>query len=336
MSKKVLFISVPFMSLYRDVIEELNRQGYEVTYLQDCHLPHNFYDIHKRRPNSFEIFLQGRIHKRYWKKQIRECQSDFVFDILLVIDGFSLVNSGFLEYLEQKNPMIKKVLYLFDRTYNNYLFDLIFKSFHQVYSFDLQDCKYYGLKLLPIYWVPTTSSVKKIDVFGFGTYMPNRYILFDYVNNLTKGTQLVTIIKLYLNEYPNTLRFKIRKLIKGGLCPDNVYKSSLITHQTIPPCEFRKMLSESKIVLDSHDIVQDGLTARFMWALGSGAKIVTTNSAVRHYPFYDEHQIAIFDVENPYVSKEFLTSEYVVDDNKRRVIDQYRIDNWIRTLLSTL
>ena len=334
MKKKVLFISVSFMSLYKDIINELEKQGYDVIYMQDIHFPRNGFDINKRKPLYIELYRQSFKHKKYWRKQIREHNIDFVFDYLLVIDGFSLVNSGFLDFLEKKNPNIKKVLYLFDRTHNNYRFDLLFKSFDKIYSFDQLDCKLFGLTLLPIYWVPTSSNIKKIDIFGFGTYMPNRYILFNYVENLTRDTHLKTYIKLYMKEIPNTLKYKLRKLIKGSWYPESVYNSSLSTNKTIPPSIFRSMLSEARIVLDTHDVVQDGLTARFMWALGAGSKIITTNKSVMDYPFFDENQIAIFDIDHPFITKDFLTTGCEIDINKKSIIDQYRIDNWIKTLLS--
>lgn len=334
MGKKVLFISVPFMSLYKDVIGELEKQGYDVTYMQDKHFAHNSYDIHNRTPNIVGSFLQARKHRKYWYRQIRKGMRNLYFDYLLVIDGFSLVNSGFVELLEKWNPRIKKILYLFDKTYNNYLFDFVFKSFDKIFTFDIHDSQYYGINLLPIYWVPTSSATKTIDVFGFGTYMPNRYTLYNYVYNLTKESKLKCFIKLYIGETNNTLCFRLRKRIGRLSYPNEIYQSSLATHETIPPSEFRRLLSESRVILDSHDVAQDGLTARFMWALGSGAKIVTTNKAIRDYPFYDENQIVIFDEKNPSLSMDFFQSDYEMNEKKREIINQYRIDNWVKTLMA--
>lgn len=334
MGKKVLLISIPFMSLYKDIIGELEKQGYDVTFMADTHMSHNSYDIIKGTPNRIGYYVQAKRHEKFWQRQVRNNPCDLFFDYLLVIDGFSLVNSGFIELLEKKNPNIKKVLYLFDKTYRNYCFDLNFKYFNKIYTFDIQDSEYYGINLLPIYWVPSQSRIETIDIFGFGTYMPNRFILFNYVDQLTKGTNLKKYIKIYVKGYSGTCVYKIRKVLGRLSYPVEIYKSPLVTHQTIPPSEFRKLLSESKVILDSHDVVQDGLTARFMWALGSGKKIITTNKAVQNYSFYDEKQIKIFEETNPNVLMDFLQSDYKIDEKKRIIVDQYRIDNWVKELLA--
>ena len=169
------------MSLYKDITKELQNQGYDVVYLEDCDPSNNYFDIHEKKRSSIEKKIQSWRNKIYWKKQIQNHHIDYRFDYLLVIDGFSLINSGLFEFLENINPCIKKILYLFDRTYKNYMFNLMFKSFDKIYSFDIKDCSIYHINLLPIYWVPTDENEKKIDIFGFGTYMPNRLVLFNYI-----------------------------------------------------------------------------------------------------------------------------------------------------------
>lgn len=332
MGRRVLLISVKFMSLYQDIIRELENQGYDVSFLEDVNFNRNYYNLHRRGNQYFHVF-QGKYNRYYWQKKIKENKIDYRFDYLLCIDGFSLINSGFIDFLETYNPSIKKILYLFDRTYQNYRFDLLFSKFDKIYSFDLKDCKEYGLNVLPIYWIPCDNSDKIYDIFGFGTYMKNRFQLFKYVDAISQEKGLNSFIKLYLPEKKESIISKIRDKIRGNSIPKEVYSSPLLTHSTMPPYKFREYLGSSHIVLDTHDILQDGLTARFMWALGSGANIITTNKAARKYPFYNDKKILIVDLNNLKLKPE------IFDYNESggylpSLINQYRIDNWIKTIMS--
>lgn len=328
--KRVLLVSVKFMSLYQDIINELERQGYEVSFMEDVCFERNYYNL-RCKGNKYLHVFQGLFNKFYWRNKIKKNKIDYKFDYFICIDGFSLINSGFIEFLMNNNPSIKKILYLYDRTYENYRFDLLFPLFDNIYSFDIKDCQVYGLNLLPIYWIPTEVLEKKIDIFGFGTYMENRYQLFLYVDSISNDKKLNSFIKLYIPEKKQDVFSKIRR-IRGGGVPDKIYKSHLITHLTIPPNLFRDYIASSNIVLDTHDIIQDGLTARFMWALGAGAKIITTNEAAKHYPFYNEEMIKIVDVNNIEIPPSFFDNSKCYYDNK--IVNQYRIDNWVKTLLS--
>ena len=75
-----------------------------------------------------------------------------------------------------------------------------------------------------------------------------------------------------------------------------------------------------------------------MWALGLEKKIITTNQMVKKYDFYSSNQILIVNsIHELYSKKEdFLTFlEESGDSNSetRKIIDRFRIDNWVKTVL---
>ena len=93
------------------------------------------------------------------------------------------------------------------------------------------------------------------------------------------------------------------------------------------------MISKSRAILDTQASYQDGLTARFMWALGEEKKIITTNDNILKYPFYTPEQFYILNENNLSGIPEFLKKDFVMTDSNRKIVAQYRIDNWLDTLL---
>ena len=95
---------------------------------------------------------------------------------------------------------------------------------------------------------------------------------------------------------------------------------------------------ESEVVIDTAPDNQDGLTARFMWALGAKRKIITTNEHVLKYPFYSPQQILVVDADdiekNRHDVISFMESPLQIPSDKLVEIDKYRIDNWLGELLS--
>ena len=136
------------------------------------------------------------------------------------------------------------------------------------------------------------------------------------------------------NKYKNYFWVVVNKLIgKKYYSNKELVENDLFTTQTLTPDEFRRTIQQSRTVLDVQAPNQDGLTARFMWALGLGKKIMTFNWNVKRYPFYSPEQILVLDDSYNGI-EEFINSGVTVSDEKKAIIDRYRIDNWLDTLLN--
>ena len=114
----------------------------------------------------------------------------------------------------------------------------------------------------------------------------------------------------------------------------NDLKDSIFTSKSLSPLEFRSLILKSKVILDTQNCNQDGMTARFMWALGAGKKIITTNRAAEINPFYTQEQIYILNENNINGILDFIKKELVVPAEIQLIISQYRIDKWIDLLLN--
>ena len=186
-------------------------------------------------------------------------------------------------------------------------------------------------------------SKQNFDIFGFGTYNRNRYQLYKFINEIAIELGKKTFIKTYHNQIKNIWLHVVNNLVraiigKQTLISISEYRSDLIAHQLLPSSDFRNLIQSADVVLDSKVLDQDGLTARFMWALGAEKKIITTNVAAKSYPFFSKDQILVLD-ENKSLHKQkdvvrdFLSSDFEMSDERRNMIKRFRIDNWINTLL---
>lgn len=96
--------------------------------------------------------------------------------------------------------------------------------------------------------------------------------------------------------------------------------------------ELLELYKKSRIIVDVQHPKQTGLTLRTMEALGAKRKLITTNSDVEFYDFYNPTNILIVDRNNPVINTEFLNSEY--SELPDEIYEKYSINSWIEKLLS--
>lgn len=337
--RNLLLLAPSYMNIYKDVVEGLEKKGFEVTWIRDSQVtgnPHN-YSIAWYRRKRLKIY--NKQVKQLWINILNSEECNKRFDYFLAIDGL-MADETLFQILNKKNPSIKKILFVYDPIEGDYQIDYLFKYYDKVYSFDFGDCERFKLNFLPIYWVPAEQENDiKYDIFGLAALnydKPQTIQFFQEVKNYAKTNGLSEYIKLYCrkqNKYNNLFWVYIYKLIgKKYYSNRELSENDLFTTKTLTPDVFRKTIQQSKTILDVQAPNQDGLTARFMWALGLGKKIMTFNWNVKKYPFYSSEQILV--LENNFDKIEsFVGSEYTPSVETRSLIDKYRIDNWLDTLL---
>lgn len=330
---KILLLAPVYMDLYKDVITELEIQGHIVEYLEDFSLKNDPCMIRNKSIDEHAELLFGSKLEKMWIEKIESIKESY-FDLLFVINGKS-----FHPYLRRhflgNNPKMKSVLYLWDRTYNNYRFDKYIKEFDDVLTFDKEDAMHFGIRFLPFYWIePDIHLDKNIDVFGFGTMRYDRYILYRALIQAVSKFSDCYFIKLYQQVGKTPILSYIKRLIKNKF---NHIDNNMITNSPLTPNEFRKLIQRSKCVIDTHNEFQEGLTPRFIWALGAQCKIITTNINVKTYPFYSPDFIYVIDDLNSvnipirFFENNFKYPEYIIKE-----ITNLRIDNWIKCILSNI
>ena len=92
--------------------------------------------------------------------------------------------------------------------------------------------------------------------------------------------------------------------------------------------ELSNIIKNSKIILDANDINQQGLTIRTLETLLSGKKMITTNSDIANYDFYNPNNILIVNRDEISIPDNFFESDYEPIDEE--VLNKYTAMGWIK------
>jgi len=335
---KVLFLAPPYMDIYKDVISCLESMNFDVTWVEDAQVKCNPYNKHDINRNTKSVEEYDKEVNEIWRRLFHDYEKDDCFKYFFAIDGL-MVSEFFFEELRKRNPEIKTLLYLYDRVEGNFELDVFFKYYDRIYTFDRSDSLLFKINLLPIFWVPrSNTNIEIYDIFGMGSYnSKQRYRIFSNIKNLAIKEGLRENVHLWHPLVNNKVLYFIKYLIKKMMGKNPLSLSQLhddlITHQTLTPDEFRESICQSKVILDTNLPYQDGLTARFMWALGAEKKIITTNKSAVEYPFYSDEQVFIIQ-ENLDGIVDFIKKTFKMPDDIRERVVKFRIDNWIKEIFN--
>lgn len=337
-NKRVLLLAPPFMGLQKDIITSLETMGYHVTWIEDFQVAGNPYNKASDSREAKTVEEYNKEVNAFWYKRFSEFKGLPVFDYFFAIDGM-MVSPMFFQLLREHNPKIKTVLYLYDKVEGFYEIDGFFQYYDRVFTFDKSDSVKYGIVHLPYYWVPSSDdNIDLYDIFGMASYKEGeRYEVFKRIRKIAIDAGLRENIHLWhspvKNRFKYRLEYVVKRLLGRTMLSLTSMNDALFTDKKMPPEDFRHSIQQSKVVIDTNNDNQDGLTARFMWALSAGKKIIMTNTSVKDYPFYSTEQILILKDNYDHVV-DFIKSPFEMKPEVKETICQYRIDNWLKTLLS--
>lgn len=336
-----LLLAPPGLDIYKDVIAGLEEKGYCVDYVSSSEVPNNpFKPIFDNRYNEENVSNFEKACTQFWEKKFLNTQFSKSYDVFFSIDGL-MVCPYLFNHLKEINPGIKCKLFLYDKIEFACHVERYFCYYDDVFSFDLGDVASYNLKFLPIYWVSTNKKLeKKYDIFGMATYSlhkKDRAKLFREIKTVVEALGLKSFVKLYvkMDSWPVFLIKNFVKLLKRHktYIPFVDVYNGIVTNKSLSPKEFRDFIYESEVIIDTHVEYQDGLTARFMWALGAEKKIVTTNKVVKKYNFYTPEQFFIIGEDSFERLGEFVSSEFLMSEKNKLEVLKYRMDYWLETII---
>ncbi|AYZ73083.1 hypothetical protein EGX98_02870 [Fusobacterium necrophorum] len=323
--KTILLIAPIFYSYEKEIIEELKKQNYEVTYI-----PLNINNV------AIRLFL--KIISKFLKKFEIKCYNYFFkinlffkakskkFDKIIVLSGENLSEEIILllknKYLIDPKDLI---LYLWIPMERYKIILSTYQYYSRIFSFEKRSCKKYGFTFLPnfysnqIYNIISEQIKEKYLLFFIGQYGKERYLLKQKLKKY-KFTILI---------YHNIFTYFIFKILKFNEYK-NVKMKDLV-FKTMDRTEVYKNMSNSQYLLDDADINQEGLTQRVFDSLILEKKLITTNQSIKTYDFYNKNNILVIDRDDPTISEEFLISDY--EKVSEEIIKQYSIESWVKKLL---
>ena len=338
--RNVFLLAPKYLDLYNDIIKGLQAKGYDVRWVEDDQIENNPFKVRYETQsyNEDNVSQYESVVEQFWRNFFEGRNGSTRFDYFLVIDGL-MVCPWLFKTMRNNNPGIRIILYLFDRVQGMYQIDRYFKYYDKVLSFDDNDVNQFGLGYLPIYWCPSVNESEiKYDIFGLAAYNhinSKRNDIYRDIKLMSDHSGLREYIRLYNKKAKgNTVIYLIKSFIKKSLgrkyIPLAYYQTGLITTKSESPTDFRNLIMQSRCILDVQPEFQAGFTARFMWALGLGKKIITTNKKVLDYPFINHEQVFI--LEDNYIERElldFINKPFIQSKETKKKLEEYRIDNWL-------
>lgn len=269
---KMIFIGAGFHE-YNKYIVDLLSQKYDLFH-------YGTGEFVEDNPLLHTIF---RHSKKRWIKFYQDCLSKFIeetkdveIDIVFIIKGSYLTDSH-LKELKRIHSKAKFVLYLWDSIENIKNSDVLLRHIKDVYSFDSEDCRKYGFKLRPLFYIFTqTPSVYKYDVSFVG-------------NPHSERKKMIKKLRDYCIKHSISYKFVLpvgyTEYLKACFFNRGYYSScqDIITQKPIPYKKYLEITKTSRVIIDLHHPNQSGLTIRTIEALASGSKVITTNKHIIEY-----------------------------------------------------
>lgn len=181
------------------------------------------------------------------------------------------------------------------------------------YSFDEEDCRRYGLNYISTYYFSTIQ-------------LPTNKVINDiYFIGADKGrlNDLLALRKIF-EQHGLRVAMHITKSVHSKKINDYAFQP------TIPYTQALEGISKSRAILDYVQAGQTGISQRPMESLFFKKKLITNDTDICQYDFYNENNIFILGKDDINNLQEFINSPYAEID--QQIIEQYDFSNWLNKL----
>lgn len=308
-----------FSSIIKESLEGL---GFHVIQI-DTKQEKFHYNSFLQRVTNFikKTFLQDTTYKLKLKQKILEDKILKQLDKIDTINYSLLIRADILSLTVIKNirektdlmcgyqwdglarfPTIYKYIPLFDRFFVFDPTDLLTKNTSPITNF-------YFNQLTTV----SNNNTPRKAIF-IGSYFENRNNTLKQITEALKSSNIESNIQIFTDK-PK----EIERVHQLGFTPIEKVQSYRETCKNV--------LLSASILIDVNISEHNGLSFRIFEALGYGKKIITTNTNIIHYDFYNPNNIYIWHQSNIQKLEKFISSPYqqVNDDLKQK----YSFSNWI-------
>lgn len=311
---------MPFYGYEFRIKKAIEKHGHQVDFLYDIEKLSFVKRIVKKITGE-----RRKFDLEYQMPLLDTISSDY--DVVLVIVGRCL-QPEFLDGIRGKNLNAKFVLYLWDDVLRVANFKEVCNKYDKIYSFDNLDCEKYGFEFLPLFYCEDCkiSDCKKE---------------YDIYSSLWNHSDRLKIVKQITTRYPDyqynfyIYFFSKRHYIKAKIA--QIYSNDSLMpfyhSERMSYIDNISNMSKSKSLLDIQHPTQTGLTMRTIETIGCGVKLITTNTEVKKYDFYNSNNIWVINRENPEIPKSFLETPYESLPNE--IYSKYSIGEWVKKILNS-
>ncbi len=197
--------------------------------------------------------------------------------------------------------------------------------FDKIYSFDINDCKKYGLNYYPLFYLPEFERIglnnhKKYDISFVGTcFNKGRYAFLKRFIECVRKENIKHKFYLYSHSKKKNLKvlFTSPTMIR------------YIGSKFMPLQNVIKIMEHSSSMIDYPMDIQSGLTMRTFETIAAGLLLITTNGNIKKEPFYNSQKIKIIKPDLSDLNFDCIRTFKPEWDSS---FEAYSIDSWINKI----
>lgn len=321
--RRILVISPRFFGYERRIVEHLRSRGALVDYMNerlgDSALIKGLLRVASR--------LMKRYSRRYFFRSLEE-RAGQSFDDVLIISPESC-NSEIVRKFKEAFPQARFILYMWDSFANkfpNHVRQYI-QLFDKCLTFDEADAAEYSIEFRPLFYSneePIKDASPRYAFSFVGTIHSDRYRILRAMAAQADAAKLPYFIYPYL---PTRLHYWLFRLLKAEFGGTHL---SDFNFQALPYPQVLEILSSSTAIIDVEHPGQRGLTMRTLEVLGSGKKLITTNSSIRNYSFYSSNDMMVIDRDKPEIPPSFFQEPSAPPS--KDFVESYGLTGWANAI----
>jgi len=316
--KKVLLIIPKFFGYENEIARTLFVMGYycDIIFENIDELSFTYRVFHRNFP-----VMASNLCCYYYKNKLKQVNYEIVF----VIRGSSLTTEV-MGIIKGYYPSAKYYMYQWDSVKNNSNVLAVSEYFDAVFTFDIEDCKKYGWRYRPLFYLYAGNRDKKrkYDICFIGSLHSQRVKVFNYLKEKQQDKKQFCYL---FSKRGHFIKQKYLKKNKDFIDVNNTD----IKFYSLSLKQVYNVLSNTNIVVDYTHPGQTGFTMRTIESVGNRCKLVTNNHMIYDADFYNPQNIFVYDVENITIPNEFFESQFV--ELRESVFDRYSIKSWLQEIL---
>lgn len=316
---KITIISLDNWGFNKHIVNALIEKKHIVNHIDFSTFPYKYPNILFKLQNFIlKTFFKTNLKTLFYGKKIKEKLKDLgeIQDVILVIKGDFIDPKSILEF---KKYSKKTIGFFNDNTKRCPKIIRVLPNFDEIYSFEKEDCKKYNLKFATN-WI-------------YDTCLPNDNESYKYqvFNICSIDKRLPILYKIATELFEKKINYKFIVYDKKNKHKED-FKNIEFIKKHIPLHKVYDYIHQSKILLDINRKGQLGLTFRVFESLGLEKKLITTNSDIQNYDFYNPNNILIIDEKKPVIPLDFFESTYqkVPED----ILKKYTTIEWINKIIN--
>ncbi len=324
-NKKILFFSVQTFNLEKEIKNKLEEFGAKVDYYDERPSNNSFVKGIIRIKRSF---YQNKIDRYY--KQILSKTKYELYHYLFLNRG-EVVPEFFFEAFKKNHPECEFIFYIWDSFTNHSHPTKILKYFDKKFTFDPVDAVKFGLNFRPLFYLDSYKKIKnnsvdklKYDLLFLGTAHSDRYTISRTVREWCDRNNLTSFCYYFIH---GRLVYLYKKNFDKSF---KLFDYNKLSFESLTTEQILKLYRNSKVILDINHPGQKGLTMRTFEAIGAGKKMITTNSEIKNYPFYNSNNVYIIDRYDIVLDKKFFETEY--EDVSEELYFKASIEGWLECI----